>query len=1107
LTPEQLLAHAESHGVRLIAEGGRLRVSAPRGALGEELKSAIASAKDALLSLLERRAAAPASIARVDRAGPLPLSAFQERLWILQRLDPHDTSYNVAIVWKPSIPVEAQRLRACIRSLLERHEILRSSFQEVRGALAMIPLSADCVPVELRDLSGLAEGEQRARILQMASHEAHQPFDLTAAPAVRFVLCRLSEGDAAMILIAHHIATDDWSIGLIERELAAECEGAAPAPPSIQYADYAAWERGNRATGAAASGLEWWSRYLDHAPHLSIFPPDLPGTERPEGATHACVWDAELATGLRALVRRERATLYMAAVAACAAVLRWHTAQEDFVLGSPQGIRERTELERLVGPFVSLLLMRIDASGNPTFAELLRRVRDTMLEAHAHRDVSFEALIERLKPPRNLRHSPLFQIAIVQHNAEGGGRDVKVSGGAMHELTWFLRDGPAGLECAFEYRADLYSAEAIERIAAHLERVLRGAVEDDSRRLTELSSLPDAERRRIVHEFNDTARPMSQEPFIRLFERRAAASPDVPAIIHHGTALTYGELDRLSSELAHRLIALGVARGVLVGLCVERSPLLIVALLAIQKAGGAYVPLDPDFPAERLRFMVCDCGASVLVRSRGVADSIELPPGVAVVELSNEDLGKESAGRQGARAKRIEGVAEPAAAIRPEDPAYVIYTSGSTGRPKGVAISHGSLGNLLLSMAREPGIASTDVLAAVTTISFDIAGLELYLPLLAGARIELVSRETAADGAALARKLAACGATVLQATPATWRLLVEADWRPSRAFRALCGGEPLPGDLAQELLGRVTELWNLYGPTETTIWSTVERVTRGEPITIGRPIANTRVYIVGTAGELLPVGVAGEICIGGAGVAIGYHRREELTAERFVADRFSEGAAGRLYRTGDLGRWRTDGRIEHLGRIDQQVKIRGFRIELGEIEAVLSAMPAVRKAVVMARETGPGDSRLVAYAALRTGEDLTASDIRRHLRRYLPDYMVPGLVVLLDEVPLTPNGKVDKSALPDPFRHTSATAEYVAPRTSMERLIAGIWGDVLKIDRVGAHDNFFELGGHSLLSLRVVAAVESQSGWRMDPRMLFFLTLGQIAAAGAAAGEERYQRA
>jgi amino acid adenylation domain-containing protein len=507
-------------------------------------------------------------------------------------------------------------------------------------------------------------------------------------------------------------------------------------------------------------------------------------------------------------------------------------------------------------------------------------------------------------------------------------------------------------------------------------------------------------------------------------------------------------------------------------------------LLGVQKSGGAYVPLDPDFPAERLSFMLADSGATVLLTAEETAAGVDVPAGVRLV-----DLGAEAAALAGMSDANGETGAGP------RDPAYVIYTSGSTGRPKGVVVSHGALANFLEAMQREPGLTEADVLAAVTTISFDIAGLELYLPLMVGARIALLSRETAADGPALAAQLEACGATVLQATPATWRLLLEAGWAGSPTLRALCGGEALTRDLADALLARTQEVWNLYGPTETTVWSTVERVEGdGGPITIGRPIANTQVYVLDRQGEPVPIGVPGELWIGGAGVALGYHGRPELTAERFVPDRVGRVAGGRLYRTGDLGRWRADGRLEHLGRLDTQVKIRGFRIELGEIETALSAHPAIRDAVVVAREAGPGDLRLIAYVVYQPGEDLTVSDVRRHLRRKLPDYMIPSVVVALEAIPLTPNRKVDRAALPDPYEHgTRGAASHEPPAPGMEQLLADIWREVLHVDRVGADDNFFELGGHSLLSLRAAAAVEKRTGWRMDPRMLFFQSLRQIA--------------
>jgi amino acid adenylation domain-containing protein len=1087
LTPEELSAELESSGIVLAAEDGRLRVNAPRGALSEEMKTAIARSRNDLLALLERRALLQsAAIARIERSSVLPVSSFQERMWILQRIDPTNTDYNIVSVWQSATQFAADRQSAAVRSLIARHEILHSAFDEFGDSIGMQPLTPEAVPIEVRDLSAHPQTQRHELVRSAIDQEAHRPFDLTAGPAVRFIVCRLGESEAVTLCVAHHIAVDAWSLSLLEKEFAALCaQGTAPISiPSLQYADYAAWQRSRQNPRAMAVELQWWRGYLAAAPPLSIFPPDRSGSTGPKGATQAFHWDADLASGLRALARNEGATVYTALLAACAVVLRWHTGQQDFVLGSPTGVRERVELETMIGPFVGLLLIRLDVSGDPSFAEVLRHARDSMLEAHAHRQMPFEALLEHLKPPRMIDHSPVFQIAVVQHNAPGGEQGLSFSGGTMHELTWFVREAAGRLYCDLEFRADRYSDAAIDRIAAHLEAVLRQAVDKPGSRISELTQLVGTERRQVVEEFNSITLAVPDESFVAHFERRTAAMPDATAIVYQDARLSYAELNRRANALAQHLCSIGVARGTRVAVCLERSLELVVAVLAIQKTGAAYVPLDPGFPADRLSFMLDDSGAAWLLSAGAAANGVALPAGVAVVDC----------GRHAAAVR--ESMENPQPMIRAQDPAYVIYTSGSTGRPKGVIVSHGSLMNLLWSMAREPGLASTDVLAAVTTISFDIAGLELYLPLLVGARIELISRDDAANGAALAARLAQCGASVLQATPATWRLLIEADWRPGPGFRALCGGESLGRELADALLDRVAALWNLYGPTETTIWSSVGRVQRDDgPISIGRPIGNTQIYILGDAGQPMPIGVQGEICIGGAGVALGYHNRPELTGERFVADPFAARPDARLYRTGDLGRWREDGCIEHLGRIDHQVKIRGFRVELGEIEARLTAHEAVRQAVVVAREAAPGDLRVIAYVLYERAQDLTASEVRRHLRRDLPDYMVPSLVMAVESIPLTPNGKVDRAALPDPFKHTGARAiAHARLTTPMEELIGEFWRELLKVEQIGAEDNFFDLGGHSLLSLRVAASIERRTGWRMDPRTLYFQSLRQIAA-------------
>ncbi len=1091
MNPAALVDQLESLGITIVADEGRLRVNAARGQLTDDLKQAIAAHKAELLEFFAARGMQKAQpLLPLARGGSLPTSYFQERLWVLNRLEPDSTAYNLVTVWWGDAAVDADRLAAAIASVVSRIEILRATFHEEGGSPVVRLLPPEAVPIVLHDLGSQAPEEQLQILRDAAKASAALPFDLANQPPARFAVYRLGTDRAATLVTMHHIAADAWSMGLLSDQVRDACMGRVATACALQYADYAAWQRKTQESHAISTELNWWQARLAGAPPLSVFPADRSASEvaRATSAVHDFTWSAELSQGIRSMVRELGATVYMAMLAACATVLYRHTGQDDVVLGSPMGIRERPEFESMIGPFVNLLVVRLDLSDDPSFADLVKRARDAVLDVHAHRQVPFEKLLERLKPTRSLVHSPLFQMAIVQHNAPASdsGATPILGGGAIHELTWFVREVDGCLLGSIEYRSDLYSANFIQSIGMHMEVVLAAAVHGQARRLSELPLLSSQERDQVIRLFSTTAIPLDTSSVVRQFERQTALAPQAAAIRFKGAELSYGELNGQANRLARYLRGLGIAPGSLVGLCLNRSLDLLVALLGVLKAGGTYVPLDPAFPADRLGYMLADSGAAVLVTAADVASEFAVPDGLRRVDLH---------AIAGALSRLDSGDLEDEPS--PEVAAYVIYTSGSTGRPKGVAVSHGSLSNFLGSMRRAPGLAASDVLAAVTTISFDIAGLELYLPLIVGARIELVSQQTASDGAALASLLANCGITTLQATPATWRMLIEAGWRGGTEFRAFCGGEGLPRELADRLIERTSELWNLYGPTETTIWSTADRVVPGTgSVSIGRPIANTQVYVLDSAGEPVPAGIPGEAWIGGAGVAIGYHRRPDMTAERFVADPFAGRSGACMYRTGDLCRWLPDGRLEHLGRIDQQVKIRGFRIELGEIETILSTHEAVRQSVIIAREASPGDLRLIAYLVYHPGEDLTVSDVRRHLRRELPDYMIPSVVVALDAIPLTPNGKVDRSALPDPFKNAALpVVEYVPPSPGAEKMMADIWQEILQLERVGAEDNFFEIGGHSLLSLRVVTAVEKRTGRRMDPRTLFFQNLRQLAAS------------
>jgi amino acid adenylation domain-containing protein len=645
-----------------------------------------------------------------------------------------------------------------------------------------------------------------------------------------------------------------------------------------------------------------------------------------------------------------------------------------------------------------------------------------------------------------------------------------------------VREAEGRLVGAFEYRSDLYSAEAIARIASQLSTILRAAIADARRPIGRLPLVTASELDQLMRWGTGEKALIERTTVSRQFERQAEKTPQKAALTFEMQSLSYAQLNRQANQLARLLRNLGVGPGIVVGVCLERSIEMVIALLAVLKSGGAYLPLDPEFPVARLAFMLEDSDAKVVLISKDQTGSIVFSSGVQCFDPID----------QHAALSQLDG-ANPDWMSDANDLAYVIYTSGSTGRPKGVAVPHSALVNFLCSMLRKPGFAESDVLAAVTTVSFDISALEIYLPLIVGGRVELISRATASDGLALADHLASSEATVLQATTASWRLLLEADWRPQRRFRAFCGGEALPRDVADALLTRVDELWNLYGPTETTIWSTVDRVLpTPAPITIGKPIANTEIYLLDAYGEPVSIGMSGELWIGGAGVALGYHNRPDLTVERFVPDRFSSRPDGRLYRTGDLARWDREGRIRHLGRLDQQVKIRGFRIELEEVEVALTSYPGVRQACVSTAGSD-ADAVLVAYF-VHNGAAPTTSELRRHLRTRLPDYMLPALFVNIDEVPLTPNGKVDRRRLPDPFRsgmRARTSNDPLAP--GAEQALADVWREILKTDNVGPSDNFFELGGHSLLSLRVAAAFKQRTGANLDPRAMFFQTLREVA--------------
>ena len=1032
------------------------------------------------------RGGATASVPRRTGPGPAPLSFGQRRLWFLDRFEPGSIAYNIPLVLRLKGSLEIPALEAALSDIVSRHEALRTTFPDAHGEPVQQIMEARPVT-----LAPIETGRSKAERLSV--EEARRPFDLAAGPLVRFQLLCLSGEEHWLVTTMHHIVSDGWSLGVFQRELitgySARAAGHAPQLPElpVQYPDYAEWQHQWLAGEALSRELSYWKDQLRNAPTLLDLPTDRP---RPtmrnyEGARYTIVLPHALGRALQELGKRHQTTLFMVLLTTLNVLLSRYTGQHDICIGSPIAGRTRTELEGLMGVFVNMLVLRTDLSGDPSFLELLDRVRTVTLGAFSHQDVPFEKLVEELQPERDTSRTPLFQAMLVVQNAPSPPSRTPMvefervfidTETAKFDLTFFVREGEDGLRISIEYSTELFEDSTVARMAEQLRTLLEGIVEEPELHFSALPLLPEEERRRLLVDWNETRVDYPSASCVHeLISAQAQRSAETTAVEFAGERWTYAELEERSNRLAHYLQGLGVGTETLVGLYVERSLEMMVGLLGILKAGGAYLPLDSSFPLDRLSFMVRDAGVSVLLTQSALRDS--LPEHDArVVELDSEWPAIEN-----------ESATAVTRAAGPENLAYVIYTSGSTGLPKGVPIEHRALVNFLCSMSHEPGITAADTLLAVTTLSFDIAGLELFLPLLSGACVVVASREESSDGRYLADLVHTSGATVMQATPATWRMLLDAGWKGSEGLKVLCGGDALSRDLADALLERCDSLWNLYGPTETTVWSTVHRVERGGgSIVVGRPIANTRVYLLDETGQPVPTGVPGELCIGGEGLARGYLGLEALTAERFRSDPFVTTAGARVYRTGDLARYHADGNIEVLGRLDHQVKIRGFRIELGEIESVLATHPAVRQAVVVAREDVPGDKNLVAYFVTESSSRPTVGELRLHLKEKLPEYMVPTACVPLPSFPLTPNGKVDRRGLPAPQQSRAGLEKsFVAPRDEIELQLAAIWQGLLGVEQVSVHDSFFDLGGHSLLAVRMFALIEERMGTRLPLATLF----------------------
>ncbi|MET0396749.1 MAG: amino acid adenylation domain-containing protein, partial [Longimicrobiaceae bacterium] len=1047
-------------------------------------------------SLRRAGGAAAPPIARVPRDAPPPPSFAQQRLWLVDQLEPGSAAYNMPFALRLRGALDAAALEAALDALVRRHEALRTVFAERDGAPVQVIHPPAPVALAVRDLRALPDAEREAEAERLAEEEALRPFDLERGPLLRSTLLRLGDEEHVLLFTLHHVVGDGWSIGVLVREVSALygalARGEAPHLPElpVQYADFAVWQRAWLQGGVLEAQLAFWRDRLAGAPPLLELPTDRPRTpgQDPRAATHAFVLPAALTAELREVSRREGATLFMTVLAGWQALLGRYAGQDDVVVGTPIAGRTQRETEGLIGFFVNLLALRTDLGGDPAWGELLARVRETALGAYDHQDLPFERLVEELGVERSLTHAPLVQTTFALHRAAAEGDRLRLGtletgsfgGGervAKFDLDLVFQEAGEALAGALVFRTALFEAATMARLAGHLEAVLEAMAADPGQRLSGLALLRGAERAQVLEEWNDTAHPVPAGTGVHeLFAARAARTPDAVALAWRGERVTYAELDRRSAELAGALRRRGVGPETRVGVCMARTPELVASLLAVLRAGSAYVPMDPTYPAERLRYMLADSGAALVLADAAATERLG-ECGVEVVRPDGEAVGPE---------------VEADAAVEPQSLAYVVYTSGSTGTPKGVLGTHRGMVNRFAWMWSEHPFAAGEVCVQKTSLAFVDSAWEVFGPLLAGVPSVLVPDEEARDPEALVEHLSRHGVTRIVLVPSLLRALLDA--RPE--LGALCprlrlvvtSGEELPAELARRFAAALpgSALLNLYGSSEVAADSTAHVL--GEPageerVPIGRPIWNTRVYVADTAMQPLPPGAAGELYVAGAGVARGYMGNPAATAERFVPDPFAPVPGERMYRTGDRARWTAGGELEYLGRADQQVKVRGFRIELGEIESVLRSHPAVRGAAAVVRADARGERRIVGYVASEEGAAPSAAELRAHLAARLPEHVVPAAFVVLDRLPLSPSGKTDRAALPAP--EWGAEGEYAAPRTAAEEVLAGIWGEVLGAERVGVEDNFFERGGHSLLATQVVSRVRQALGVEVPLKAMF----------------------
>ncbi|QIR37151.1 amino acid adenylation domain-containing protein [Tolypothrix sp. PCC 7910] len=1101
---------------------------------GEDIWQAIAN-------ILELQNQAPI-LQPVSRDDDLPLSFSQERLWFIHQLQPNSSTYNVSFAFRLQGLLNISALERSFNEIIQRHEALRTRFFAADNQPVQVIAPSFNLKLPVINLQQLSQQEKETQVLQLIKNEVQQPFDLEQNSLLRCYLLQLGSNEYVLLLSVHHIAFDGWSEGVFWRELTALYTAFAAGKPSplpelpIQYADFAVWQRKWLQGQVTDTQLNYWKRQLADAPPLLELPTDRvrPPVQTNRGSILHFRLDEQLTQKLKSLSEKSGATLFMTLLTGFVILLSRYSNQQDILVGSPIANRNRSEIESLIGFFVNILVLRTDVSGNPTFWELLQRVRQVAIEAYAHQDVPFEQVVEALQPERNLNYSRLFQVMFVLLNTPPGKLELPglsltqleiENPTAKFDITLLMTETEQGLTASLEYNSDLFEPATITRMAGHLQTLLERIVSNPEEKIWQLPLLTQPEQQQLLTQWNDTKANYPADKCIhQLFEEQVQRTPDAVAVVYEKQKLTYQQLNTRANQLARYLQSLGVGADTLVGLCVERSIEMLVGLLGILKAGGAYVPLDPDYPTDRLSYMLDDSKVSVLLtQEKLLADLPEHHARVVCLDRDWHSISRESQENPVSNATR-------------ENLAYVIYTSGSTGKPKGTLVNHYNVVRLFAATDDWYHFNQDDVWTMFHSYAFDFSVWEIWGALLYGGRLVIVPYLVTRSPESFYQLLVTEKVTILNQTPSAFRQLIQAENSGVTTGElnlrlVIFGGEALEIQSLQPWFERhgdiKPQLVNMYGITETTVHVTYRPLSKADlhstASVIGRPIPDLQVYVLDEYQQPVPIGVPGEMYVGGAGVTRGYLNREQLTAERFISHPWNN---SKLYKTGDLARYLPNGDLEYLGRIDQQVKIRGFRIELGEIEALLASHPDIWESVVLVREDEPGDKRLVAYivakekssknlisqtptlcasASLRetniippisNAKSPTATELRQYLKAKLPEYMVPSAFVMLESLPLTSNGKIDRKALPAPESYSASTKKYIAPRNPIEELLAQIWSQVLKLEQVGIDDNFFELGGHSLLATQLLSRIRTSFKLELPLRELFATTtLAELARA------------